>query len=484
MSTKLHVYNSLTKQVEPFESLVKGKATVYHCGPTVYKRQHLGNMRRFLFADFLRRGLEFAGYEVREITNITDVGHLTQDELDAGEDKLAAEARKQKVTPQDIAKREIKQFQVDLQTLNIQPSHKYPRATHHIKEMQDLIAELIAKQQAYQTKTGIYFAVTSFPQYGKLSGNTLEDLQAGKRIAIRNDKKHPADFVLWVFDDQALQKWDSPWGTGYPGWHIECSAMSMAYLPTPIDIHTGGVDNKFPHHENEIAQSEAATGRPFVRYWLHNELLKVAGQKLAKRAGEQLTLDTLSERGFSPLAFRLLVFGAHYRQRLDFSWEALAAAQENLNNLERLARRLGEILPSTDEAVVRADADSQAVDDFATALANDLNTPQALAVVNSYLSSINQKIESAEMSKSEAAVTWATLLTFDRVLGLFGPLLTKIGADRIPPEIKQLAEQREQARSENNFAEADRLRVEIEQAGFTVEDTNTGPRLIKKAGNS
>jgi cysteinyl-tRNA synthetase len=430
-------------------------------------------MRRYLFADFLRRSLELLGYEVREITNITDVGHLTQDEIDAGEDKLAREANEQKTTPQDIAQRETERFFEDLKLLNIQPSHKYPRATQHIDDMQNMIAELIKREHAYVTPTGIYYDVHSFPAYGKLSGNSVEQLEAGKRIEVREEKKHPADFALWIFDKTALQKWDSPWGVGYPGWHIECSAMSLRYLGTDIDIHTGGIDNKFPHHENEIAQSEGATNEHFVRMWLHNAHLQLDGKKLAKREGEQVTLDTIVERGFSSLAFRLFVFGTHYRTRTDFTWEGLAGAAENLKSIENLLRRL----PSKAEHV----APSVEAKEFADFLADDLNTPGALAVLLSYIRKINSALDAGTLSKQEDIdEVWATLTLMDKVLGVIEPLHNQIASEEIPAEVKELAEQREQARRNKKFEEADRLRIEAEAKGYTIEDTSAGPRIVKK----
>ena len=294
--TALRFYNSLTKKVETFTALPAGRQAasgtvqMYNCGPTVYRRQHIGNMRRFLFADFLRRALEFSGLAVREVTNITDVGHLTQDDIDAGEDKLEAAAREAKISPQDIARQQTKLFFDDLAALTIQQAWKYPRASEHITEMQQLISQLIERGHAYVTTTGVYFDVRSFPAYGALSGNTLDAIESGSRVAVREEKKHPADFALWKINDpEHLQQWDSPWGRGYPGWHIECSAMSLAYLTSPIDIHTGGQDNRFPHHENEIAQSEGATGQPFVRFWMHNAFLNLKGAKLAKRGGKQIT---------------------------------------------------------------------------------------------------------------------------------------------------------------------------------------------------
>jgi len=469
------IYNSFTKREEEFISSVPGKVQLYHCGPTVYKRQHLGNMRRFLFADFLRRSFEFLGYEVREVMNITDVGHLTQDEIDAGEDKMTMAARAGKTKPLDIAEREIHQFHKDLATLNIQPAHKYPRATDHIKDMHDIIDRLLSQDKAYQTPTGIYYDVSSFPAYGALSGNTLEALESGKRVDIRDDKKHPADFALWIFDSKALQKWDSPWGEGYPGWHIECSAMSAAYLDLPIDIHTGGEDNKFPHHENEIAQSEGASGHTFVKYWMHNAHLNLKGSKLAKSSGTQLTIDEILERDISPLAFRLLVFGTHYRSKQEFSWEALEAANENLNSMKQLMRRLLEVAP----AEITSKPDAAVLKSFAQALEHDLSTPNALAVVNGLMTTLNKELDTGLDAKT-AKTAWSTLLALDAVLGIFAPLLGQLNVDSIPAELQLLANNREQARQNKDFALADELRDRIILAGYDIEDAAGGPRLVKR----
>lgn len=473
-------YNSLTKRLEPLDPKEPGKVRIYNCGPTVYKRQHLGNLRRYLFSDFLRRTLEFLGYEVREITNITDVGHLTQDDIDAGEDKLEMEAKKQKTTPRYIAEQQIKLFEQDLKALNIGLAHKYPRASAHIKQMQDIIATLIEKGHAYRTPSGVYFDTTTFKDYGKLSGNTLDAIEVGARIEVREDKKHPADFALWKTDDpKHLQQWDSPWGHGYPGWHIECSAMALEYLGPDIDIHTGGEDNRFPHHENEIAQSEAATGEPFVRTWMHNRHLLFSGEKLAKREGEQLTLDTLKERGYSALAFRLLVFGSHYRSPMDFSWEAMHQAQENLKAIEQLLRRIHEGTPrvaSLEEAEAGETEPVERVKErFSTALMDDLNTPTALAVVMDFLRDANKTLDES----GDTASLLPTLHELDRVLGIIGPLEVHIASETIPAKIQELADAREQARSKKQFEKADELRQEIEMRGYVLEDTSSGPRLRK-----
>lgn len=469
----LRLYNSLTKTVVDFVPLEPGKVRVYNCGPTVYKRQHIGNMRRFLSADFLRRTLEFLGYEVRDITNITDVGHLTQDDIDEGEDKIEKAAREAKTTPQEIADRELKRFQEDLVMLNIEPAHLYPRASAHIQEMQDLITELIAKKHAYQTSSGVYFDVTSFPTYGALSGNTLSTLEAGARVAVRGEKRHPADFVLWVVDNTHLQKWPSPWGVGYPGWHIECSAMSLKYLGPDIDIHTGGEDNRFPHHENEIAQSEGATGEQFVRVWMHNRHLQVGGKKLAKREGEQITLDTLTERGFSPLAFRLLVFSHHYQTKMDFSWEQMDVFTEHLKAIKQLLRRLHE---ASIQKGAAGEPDQNMVLQFRMALEDNLNTPQAWAVWLSFVSAAHKQLDGEGKG---AASLLATLHAMDTVVGVADVLESEIAKETIPAPIQQLVREREEAKKVRDFVHADEIRARLTQEGYKVEDTSFGPRVIK-----
>jgi cysteinyl-tRNA synthetase len=472
---QLRFYNSLTKNIEDFVPREPGKVSLYNCGPTVYKRQHLGNMRRFLFSDTLRRTLEYAGLEVKEITNITDVGHLTQDDADAGEDKLEKAARERKKTPQDIAQEQIALFLQDMRDLNIQPAHFYPRASQHIPQMLDIIKRLLESHHAYHTREAIYFDVQSFPDYGALSGNRLDQLSAGARVEVRSEKKHPADFALWKFDEAHVQQWESPWGRGYPGWHIECSAMSAHYLPLPLDIHTGGEDNRFPHHENEIAQTQAATGKPLANFWMHNAHLQMEGRKLAKREGEQLTLDTVREKSISPLAFRLLVWGAHYRSRMDFSWELMQAAQERLSSFMNLLRRLKPAtLPSP------ASVDSDVLDHFGKALADDLNTPQALAVVYEYLRRANAALDQAQDEPSVRATAWGTLQKMDQVLGIFETLLLALDEESLPEAVRSLVMEREEARAAGDFTQADVLRQKIEAEGFRIEDTPSGSRAVKK----
>src|SRR6185369_5362975 len=331
------LYNTLSKQKEEFTPLHAGKVGMYVCGPTVYSYIHIGNIRAYVFADTLRRLLEDAGYEVRMIKNITDVGHLTADDVaqgDTGEDKIEKKAKAEKKTPAEIADfYETYAFAAE-KAMNIEPAHYTPRATAHVKQMIKLIEELIEKGHAYEKNGNVFFDVTTFKNYGKLSGNTLENLEVGARLEEHPDKKNPWDFALWLrAPKEHLMHWPSPWGEGYPGWHIECSAMSMEYLGDTFDIHTGGEDNIFPHHEAEIAQSESVTDKPFVRYFLHTRHMLVNGEKMSKSKGNFFTLEDLLEKGFTQMDFRMALLGSHYRSQMNFSWEAMEQAKKNKETL-------------------------------------------------------------------------------------------------------------------------------------------------------
>lgn len=471
-----HLYNSRTKTIEELSPISgDNEVTIYNCGPTVYKRQHIGNMRRFLNADFLRRTLELFEYSVKDITNITDVGHLTQDEVDAGEDKLEKEARETKRTPQEIAHEQETLFFQDIDELQIERSSRYPRASEHVQEMIALIETLIAKGHAYVVPSGVYFDVTSFKDYGKLSGNTLDALDAGHRVDLKADKEHPADFALWMIDTSHLQLWDSPWGKGYPGWHIECSAMSMKYLGETIDIHTGGEDNRFPHHENEIAQSESASGMQFVNIWMHNRHLLLNGKKMAKREGESITLDTLKEKQYSPLAFRMLVFAHHYRSPIDFSWELLDEYQGHVESVLRLLARIGEDVDTTIDPL----PDNKiwgTFEQFKIALANDLNTPQAFAIFLKTIKDINILLDKGYID--EAKLRYKIIHKMDKVIGVVEKL-SKQQELAIPESVQQLVQEREAAKKSKDFAKADALRKAIKDQGYTIEDTPAGPRIQK-----
>ncbi|HOK55461.1 MAG TPA: cysteine--tRNA ligase, partial [Armatimonadota bacterium] len=336
----MQLFNTLTRTKEEFIPLEPGKAGLYTCGPTVYNYAHIGNLRSYIFADILRRTLEFENYDVTQVMNITDVGHLTSDD-DIGEDKMEAGARREGKSIWDIARYYEDAFFVDIDKLNIERPTIVARATEHVPDMIDLVKRLEERGFTYETEQAVYFDVTKFPEYTKLAGQALEEKITAARAEVQEDpeKKNPADFALWFkatgrFKNHLMQ-WDSPWGMGFPGWHVECSAMSMRYLGETFDIHTGGIDHIPVHHTNEIAQSQAATGKPFVRYWMHGEFLVVSGgEKMAKSAGEFLRLQVLTDKGYDPLAYRYLCLQVHYRSKLNFTWESLDAAQAGYNRLK------------------------------------------------------------------------------------------------------------------------------------------------------
>jgi cysteinyl-tRNA synthetase len=455
----LRLYNSLTRKKEEFAPIKKtarltgGPVGLYACGPTVYSHAHIGNFRSFIFEDTLRRVLEYFGYKVRAVMNVTDVGHLSSD-ADTGEDKLAAAAARERKTAWEVADFYTQAFLRDAKLLNILPPTMMPRATAHIKEQIALIKELEKKSFTYKTNDGIYFDTSKLASYGKLSGQRGEEKAAGKRVAL-GEKRRPTDFALWKFSPRGERRdmeWPSPWGVGFPGWHIECSAMSRKYLGQPFDIHAGGVDHLPVHHENEIAQSEAAYGKPLARFWLHGEYLILRGDKISKSKGNFITIDELIKRGFDPLAFRYLLFGAHYRKPLTFSWEALESAQNALTRLRSAVRNWDRPRAGCAEFEKR----------FAEAIADDLNMPKAISVV---WEMINSKLPTAAKAKS--------ILKFDKVLGLG---LDKCVAKpiKIPVEIKKLLAERAAARQAKNWKESDRLRDLIAEKGFLIEDTKEG----------
>lgn len=498
----LRLYNSLTKQKEIFEPLGERKkltggrktktklVTMYNCGPTVYDYVHIGNLWSFLVADLLRRWLEFSGYEVKQVMNITDVGHMTSD-AEAGEDKLEVAARREKKSPKQIAEFFTRAFFDDIKTLNIKSAWKYPKATDHIKEMIKLVEKLIKNDFAYVVNGSVYFDLDKFPSYGKLSGNTVQDLIAGARVEVIPEKRHPYDFALWIRNPKHLMQWDSPWGPGYPGWHIECSAMSMKYLGETIDIHTGGEDNKFPHHECEIAQSEGATGKQFVRYWLHLKHLLVDGKKMSKSLGNFYILRDVLQKGFSPRAVRYSLLSTHYRDPLNFTFEGLKAAEEALRRLDELWSKLNEaaklpsrragkkakgLPPRTKGAASLQHIIQETREDFKRALDDDLNISKALAVLFNFVHKVNAALV-REVDRADLVKTSRLLKKFDSVLG-FG--FKKVGIEKIPDKIKKLLKAREDARAAKDWGKADEMRREIEKLGYVVEDTAEGPKVKLK----
>lgn len=467
------LYNTLTKQKETFTPLYPGKVGMYACGPTVYGFIHIGNIRTFLFADTLRRVLEDAGYEVRLIKNITDVGHLTDDDIaqgDQGEDKIEQKAKAENKTPAEIASFYEEYFHQTEEAMNILPAHYFPRATAHIQQMIRLIEALIAAGHAYEKNGNVFLDVTTFPDYGKLSGNTLENLKVGARLEEHPDKLHPWDFALWLKSPQGhLMHWPSPWSEGYPGWHIECSAMSMEYLGDTLDIHTGGEDNIFPHHEAEIVQSEGVTGKPFVRYFLHTRHILVNGEKMSKSKGNFYTLEDILERGFTPMDLRMLFIGAHYRSQMNFTWEALEQAKKNRETLFGAITRL-EDMPERENQESAFDGASY-LERFREALSDDLNSPEALAIVLECAKQTNTLLDEEAPIDREALET-----VFGKIFFLFGLVREK---ETVPADVDELAKKRETARNMKDFAESDRLRTAIESHGYKVEDVPGGYRLKK-----
>ena len=470
-----YIYNTLSRKIEEFRPLDPPAVSYYSCGPTVYLPQHLGNMRSALFVDTLRRALEFNGYAVRHVMNVTDVGHMTSDE-DAGEDKIEKTARAEGKTPREVADFYLAMYRRDCQRLNIKlpPGELLCRATDHIPEMQALIQRILDRGFAYVAKSAVYFDVEKYRgpnRIGRLSRQSLDEQQAAQRLEHSPDKKSPHDFALWMLDQPAhLMQWPSPWGLGYPGWHIECSAMAMKYLGETIDIHSGGTDHIPIHHENEIAQSESATGKPFARYFVHHAfLVGKEGAKISKRAGKFPLLDDLIAANIDPMAFRLFCFGAKYRSELAFSDETLGAAQTNLEYLHEFARNSrGQSADQADSAWT-ADFEER----FRTALNDDLNTPQALAIVLEMI---------GEAYRRDDKRVWQTLRKFDAVMGLDleSKLALAQAASEFPPEVSRLIEERARARKERNFALADELRKQIEARGCEVKDSREGSTYVPR----
>lgn len=467
----MRLYNTLSKSKELFEPIYPGKVGIYTCGPTVYDFAHIGNLRSYVFADTLRRTLERAGYEVRHIKNITDVGHMTADDIaqgDSGEDKVAKKALAEHKTPEEIARFYEERFREDEAAMNILPAHYFPRATAHIPHMIKTIEMLIGSGHAYEKNGNVFFDVTSFERYGALSGNTLEKLKVGARLEEHPDKRNPWDFALWLKAPAGhLMHWPSPWSEGYPGWHIECSSMSQEYLGDSFDIHTGGEDNIFPHHEAEIAQSECSTGKSFVRYWLHSRHILVDGAKMSKSKGNFYRLADVIERGFTPMDLRLSFLSAHYRSQMNFTWEGLEQARKNKESIFKAYTRVGSA--AKDSAGFSA---APFVERFIAACEDDLNTPLGLAVLQELVREINIRLDAGEALQDDVRSGFETMLS---VFGL------RIEAPAsVPTDILALAEARETARKNRDFSEADRIRDELSARGYAIEDTPDGPRVSSR----
>jgi cysteinyl-tRNA synthetase len=469
----VYLHNTLTRRKELFQPLNPPRVSIYNCGPTVYKDIHIGNLRAFTTTDWLRRVLAYNGYDVLLVRNITDVGHLHEaDDSRGGEDKLEHEARTTGRSAYEIAAHYTEQYLHDVAEMNILPPQQLPRATDNIPEMIALIEKLIERGLAYVTDGNVYYDVSRFASYGELSGNTVENLRTGghgrAQMEIAEDKEAPEDFALWKRGETSRQmNWESPWGTGFPGWHIECSAMATKYLGKQFDIHTGGIDLVFPHHEDEIAQSQGTLGKKPVQYWVHNEFLDLGSNKMSRSVGNILLLSTLKVRGFEPMAFRYLMLTTHYRSKLNFSEESIQAAQNALNNLRSDLAELP-ITEGTDTSTAWSTKAMQMRDAFHEAINNDMDLPIAISIAR----------EAAHTAKLEPEERRRLVLDFDRVLGLRLDTVTPKSPKALSDEVQEMVRQRDTARAARNWKESDRLRNELKVRGFEVRDTPKGTELV------
>ncbi|MFA5392301.1 MAG: cysteine--tRNA ligase [Candidatus Paceibacterota bacterium] len=486
----LKLYNTLTRKKEIFKPLYNKKLGLYTCGPTVYSYAHLGNLKTYIFEDILKRTLIYNGYQVNHVMNITDVGHLTSD-ADTGEDKIEKEAKKQKRSAWKIANFYTNAFFKDIQKLNILKPDIIAKATDYIDEDISLIKELEKKGFAYRTSDGIYFDTSKLKDYGKLTGMNFEklnkNLKAGSRIEVSPEKKNITDFSLWKFsphNSKRQMEWLSPWGIGFPGWHIECAAINLKFLgnafrgknllpkkATTIDIHCGGIDHITIHHTNEIAQVEAATGKKFVNFWLHGEFLKLPRARMGKSEGNAILLNDLGKNGYSYLAFRYLVLNSHYRTPLEFSLEALKSSQDSLNNLYNFVYDCLWFSKTQKTKKTQTLEITKYQTKFREAINEDLNTPQALAVLWNL---IKKYYDSTQNSQA----VYKLVLEFDKIFGLG---LNKIKLLPLSQTIKKLLSLREKARQNKQWSQADQIRKKIEKAGFKVEDTILGPKVMKQS---
>ena len=464
-------YNTLTKSLEAFVPLKAGHVSMYNCGPTVYDSPHVGNFRTFSFADTLRRYLEYRGLAVTQVMNLTDVGHLTQDQVEAGGDKMEEGLRRLREKgvnvsdPYQVAEHYIREFHAARKALNFQDAREYPRATDHVPQMIEMIAKLLEKGIAYPVGGNVYYDVSKFPAYGRLSGNTLESIKSGARIEPNPEKGHPADFALWKTDPNHLMQFDAPWGRGFPGWHIECSAMSRRYLGDTFDIHTGGEDNIFPHHECEIAQSEAFTGQPFVKLWMHARHLLWDGKKMSKSEGTFFSIQDLLDRGYPGEAIRYALVTTHYRQQVNYTMKSFDDAKAAVARMREFHGRLAGSPAGPEHLIVVA-----AKQRFIEAMDDDLNTSGAAGAVHEFVREVNRSLDAGKPVPG-------ALVAFEGFMSVFGvPLAAEAGP---PADVTALVRSREEARQRRDWKESDRLRDEIQKRGWVVKDTKDGPKLSK-----
>ncbi len=460
-------YNTYSRKKEDFTPNIDGEVKLYTCGPTVYNHAHIGNFRAYMFEDLLRRFLESKGFNVTHIMNITDI-----------DDKTIRRSIEEKIPFKEFTEEYTNAFFTDVKTLNILPASKYPKATDTIPQMIDMVQTLVERETAYQTQDGsVFFSIAKFPEYGKLANLKPEQMLIGDRVENDEyDKGEVRDFCLWKArkPEDGDVYWDSPWGEGRPGWHLECSAISSHYLGNHFDIHCGGVDNIFPHHENEIAQSCAATGEPFVNYWLHNEHLLVENKKMSKSLGNFYTLRDLLDMNLNPMAIRYTLLATHYRQKLNFSIDKVHASQKSINRLLELKRRFKKLI--TNEAIIEhSDLDLPILNNFLECLGNDLNIASALGCLYSWVGDMFNELDKNNISEKEAVIGINTLKEVDKILGVM-----EENSNKIPADISALVLEREDARESKNWNRADEIRDELGSLGYIIEDTIDGAILKKK----
>ena len=459
----LKLYNTLTRKKEEFVPLKKGTVKMYSCGPTVYNYAHIGNMRAYIFMDTLRKVLKYNGYKVKHVMNITDVGHLVSD-ADEGEDKMAKTARIENRSVYEIEKEYTDAFMKDIKALNIDTPEHIAKATEHIREMEIYVNDIVKNGYAYETSKGVYFDTSKLPNYGKmLSNNNIDDLKAGARVEVDTEKRNPQDFALWIkAPKEHIMKWNSKWGLCYPGWHIECSAMSRKYLGDKFDIHTGGVDHIPIHHENEIAQSIGATGHNLANYWMHVEFLLIDGGKMSKSLGNVYTLNDLKAKGIDALSYRYFTYSSHYRNKLNFTWDAIKSAKNSLNKLRDMIALHKDVNKKIDKNII-----SKYEEQFLDAINDDMNMPVAISIVWEIAKEKEKSNDFYELIKK-----------FDSVLSLDLDKNDKEDIN-IPEDIKLILNERKDARKNKNFAKSDELRDKLKELGYIVKDTKDG-QIIEK----
>lgn len=473
----LNVFNTLTRQKEPFQPLEPGRVGMYVCGPTVYDHAHIGHARTYIAFDVIARYLEYIGNKVFYVQNITDVGHLT--DVESGEDKIQKKAAKERLVPMEIVETYMRGYFRDMDSLGVRRPNVSPRAAGHIIEIIELVKTLIGKGYAYEANGSVYFDISKAENYGKLSGRKFEELVAGARVEVNSEKRNPGDFALWKkASPEHIMKWPSQWGLGFPGWHIECSAMSTKYLGPTFDIHGGAMDLIFPHHENEILQSEGATGKPFVRYWLHTGFLNVGGEKMSKSLGNFITIDAMLKK-VDPEVFRFFILSTHYRSPIDYSEQNLEQAKSSLGRLKTTIGRLeGEFAATTTtttESAVAVTAAKTCEQKFCEAMDDDFNTPLALAALFDLAHEGNKLMDSGKLSPAEAI---AILSTFRKLGGILGvlqqPQKKETGHDLTKELVDVIAKLRAQAREKKDFAASDLIRSEMSKIGIVLEDQSDG----------